>query len=397
MSLKGLNIPAFAVIILYPILLSLLTVMYCSKFSVGAYEITLLIVTYYICNISVGVGLHRLWSHGSYKTKKWVEFLLSVLSAATLQGPILAWVSDHTEHHMYTDTKKDPHSAKKFKNRLVGFMWSHMGWMLQMDSGKKLSRIAIARLGRNSVVMWQFRNYWKIAITMNTLVPFLLGYIAGGNLQYAISSFLFFGLGRALQQQATFCVNSIVHCDIGTNKYYYGSARDIWWMFFLLLGENWHNFHHAFANDYRNGHKWYHADVHKWIIGLMAKIGLATELVVTSELRIQAMSKIVIGRFNRDKNIKIKVAFIEKATRRIQLSAIEKLKTAEKLAHDLRDKLSNVSNNSTYILNYVENLKLSVSTIEENFVLELYNSYESLRKSALKLNISAENCLRSIA
>jgi stearoyl-CoA desaturase (delta-9 desaturase) len=272
-----------------------------------------------------------------------------------------------------------------------------MGWMLQMDSGKKLSRIAIARLGRNSVVMWQFRNYWKIAITMNTLVPFLLGYIAGGNLQYAISSFLFFGLGRALQQQATFCVNSIVHCDIGTNKYYYGSARDIWWMFFLLLGENWHNFHHAFANDYRNGHKWYHADVHKWIIGLMAKIGLATELVVTSELRIQAMSKIVIGRFNRDKNIKIKVAFIEEATRRIQLSAIEKLKTAEKLAHDLRDKLSNVSNNSTYILNYVENLKLSVSTIEENFILELYNSYESLRKSALKLNISAENCLRSIA
>lgn len=57
----------------------------------------------------------------------------------------------------------------------------------------------------------------------------------------------------------------------------------------MLLGENWHNFHHAFASDYRNGHKWYQFDVHKWIIALMEKVGLATDLVVTSDVRIKSM------------------------------------------------------------------------------------------------------------
>jgi stearoyl-CoA desaturase (delta-9 desaturase) len=67
------------------------------------------------------------------------------------------------------------------------------------------------------------------------------------------------------------------------------------------LGENWHNFHHAFPSDYRNGPKWYHLDVHKWIIWTFAKLGLAKDLKYTSDIRIIAHRKSILS--NSFKNI----------------------------------------------------------------------------------------------
>lgn len=289
-----INYTALFVIIIYPIILCVLATLYGYQYGIGKFEIISIIATYYIINVSIGVGLHRLWSHNTFKTKKWVEFILACITAGSLQGPILAWASDHILHHKYTDEDQDPHSALKYKNKFIGFLWSHIGWMIFPDTKhKKIDRLVLAKLGRNKIVLWQFKNYWQIAAFMNFIIPTVIGYLLGGNLRYVLGAIIFMGLGRAIQQQATFCVNSVVHTNIGSKEYYNGTATDIWWLAPLLLGENWHNFHHAFANDYRNGHKWYHLDVHKWIIALMHKIGLVNDLVVTSKIRIESMKKLI--------------------------------------------------------------------------------------------------------
>lgn len=407
-SMKKINIPALIVTVIYPLFIAFLAIYYAYSYGLHAFEILCMVITYYVCNISVGIGLHRLWAHGTYKTNKWVESILAVISAATLQGPILAWASDHIVHHMYTDQEKDPHSALKFKNKLVGFLWSHMGWMIfNAHQKKEIDRRAIVKLGRNKVVLWQFKNYWKIAIFMNTVVPLIIGWAIGGTLMYAISAFIFMGAGRALQQQATFCVNSFVHIQrFGTKKYYYGTARDIWWMFPFLLGENYHNFHHAFANDYRNGHKWYHADGHKWIIALMAKVGLAKDLVVTSDVRIKSMASEVHRKYLINR-----LDSIEEATKHIQMTALEKLKdaekvilglkknlrnislekfkVAEKIVFDLKENLRILSEKTVGILHYVKALKSGIHNLEEKIVLELIARYEKLQRFALKLDIAA--------
>ncbi len=386
----AINYPALFVIVIYPILLVIFAVIYGLEYGIGKFEIISMVATYYIVNISVGVGLHRLWSHGAFKTKKWVEFILACLTAGAAQMPILAWASEHMLHHKYTDEEKDPHSALKYKNKFIGFLWSHMGWMIFSDfKNKRIDRLAIAKLGRNKIVLWQFKNYWKLVMFMNIVVPLALGYIIGGNFKYALGAFIFMGFGRAIQQQATFCVNSVVHTDIGGKDYYYGTARDIWWLFFLLLGENWHNFHHAFANDYRNGHKWYHLDIHKWIIALMSKIGLASDLVVTSSVRIDAMKNQV--RKKTITNLKAKVDLIEKATKYIHSIASTKLKLTEesaiKLANDIHKNLDNLIIKSKVIMGVTQDLKLKSDNIEEKLILVLYNKYDELRKAAQKLEI----------
>ena len=47
---------------------------------------------------------------------------------------------------------------------------------------------------------------------------------------------------------------------------------------FLTFGEGYHNFHHTFANDYRNGIRWYHFDPTKWVIWGLNKVGLTSDL-----------------------------------------------------------------------------------------------------------------------
>lgn len=285
--LSRLNKPAFLVLIVYPVLLLGFLGLFLQFYGLSTKAILLTVVGFYGSNIAVGIGLHRLWSHNSYKAHPLVEFMLSIMAAGTLQGPIFAWASDHYRHHTFTDKDKDPHTPKKFHNPVLGFLWAHIGWMLFEKTPKVIDRVAMVKLGRNKIVMWQLKHYWTLAILMNTLVPAMFGFLMGGTLQSAIEGFLFIGLGRMIQQHFTFMVNSVCHFW-GRRPYSQGTARDVWWLALFLLGENWHNFHHAFPSDYRNGHKWYHFDAHKWIIAGLAKIGLAYDLDQTEAVRIRA-------------------------------------------------------------------------------------------------------------
>lgn len=56
------------------------------------------------------------------------------------------------------------------------------------------------------------------------------------------------------------------------------TPRDHYITALFSFGEGYHNFHHQFPMDYRNGVKWYHWDPTKWCIALWQKMGLASHL-----------------------------------------------------------------------------------------------------------------------
>lgn len=49
-------------------------------------------------------------------------------------------------------------------------------------------------------------------------------------------------------------------------------------MALLTFGEGYHNYHHEFQHDYRNGVKPWHWDPTKWTIWLLSKVGLVHDL-----------------------------------------------------------------------------------------------------------------------
>jgi len=79
--------------------------------------------------------------------------------------------------------------------------------------------------------------------------------------------------------QATFLVNSLAH-TLGSQTYStehtsYDSAITA----FLTLGEGYHNYHHEFPHDYRNGVQWYQYDPTKWTVRFLSWFGLVSRLV----------------------------------------------------------------------------------------------------------------------
>jgi stearoyl-CoA desaturase (delta-9 desaturase) len=84
---------------------------------------------------------------------------------------------------------------------------------------------------------------------------------------------------------STFLINSLCHWT-GRRPYSLQTARDSFWVAFLTYGEGYHNFHHSFQYDYRNGIRWYHWDPTKWLIKGMGWIGWAKGLRQTTEEQI---------------------------------------------------------------------------------------------------------------
>lgn len=44
-------------------------------------------------------------------------------------------------------------------------------------------------------------------------------------------------------------------------------------------GEGYHNYHHEFPHDYRNGIRWYHYDPTKWMVRFLSYFGLCSRLI----------------------------------------------------------------------------------------------------------------------
>lgn len=238
-----------------------------------------LVVFLFACGMSITAGYHRLWSHQTYQAHPAVRWILAVFGAMALQNSILIWASQHRRHHLYVDdVDKDPYSAKR------GFWFSHMGWILR-DYPSGRNDFSNARdLERDPIVMFQHRYYLPLTLATNIGLPLALGWAVGD----VWGVFLLGGLLRlVVNHHFTWFINSLAHMW-GSQPYTdENTARDNPVMALLTYGEGYHNFHHIFQNDYRNGVKWWQYDPTKWLIAALSWVGLASNLKRVPDLWIR--------------------------------------------------------------------------------------------------------------
>ncbi|MBW8191271.1 fatty acid desaturase [Neiella marina] len=223
------------------------------------------------CGMSITVGYHRLWSHKTFDAHPFVRFILAIGGAFALQNSALHWSSDHRVHHRHVDSEeKDPYAATK------GFWYSHIGWMLREYQPLRYQDYSNCRdLQKDNIVMWQHRNYWWLTWLLNLGVPLAFGWLCGD----VVGGFLLIGVLRLVaSHHFTFFINSLAHIWGKRTYTEKNSARDNGWLALLTYGEGYHNFHHLFEYDYRNGIRWYQFDPSKWFIWGMSKFGLTQNL-----------------------------------------------------------------------------------------------------------------------
>lgn len=207
---------------------------------------------FYVIYAGAGVALtfHRTLSHNSFKFHPLIRRLMILIASLANVGSALTWVAVHRAHHKYCDTPKDPHSPRhnSFWFMIFGSMFA------------KVSIRHVKDLLKDPFVLFVHNYYYLIQI------PWLMFlYVLGG--WYAV--FACHVIPGGLTWLAGSFVNWYNHLygyrrfeikNTSTNSFITG---------FLVLGEGWHNAHHAKPISATTSNAWYEIDLIYYIAKLL--------------------------------------------------------------------------------------------------------------------------------
>ncbi|WP_042282671.1 acyl-CoA desaturase [Candidatus Protochlamydia sp. R18] len=247
------------------LILSLPFYFYFTPPSLGMIGVSIILL--YLTGLSITAGYHRFYSHRSYRTNSFVEILLLFFGSMAGQGSALRWSFDHRLHHTHVDTDCDPYSIKK------GFWYAHCLWILEKP--KKIEAKVVPDLIKNRLVQFQHKYDFLCMLISNGIAFLVVGWFLD---DYMGAFFLACWTRLFLLHHFTWFINSLAHTWGDRPFCQEQSAVNNYILALLTFGEGYHNYHHTFCNDYRNGIRWFHFDPTKWLIWTLSKCGLTKEL-----------------------------------------------------------------------------------------------------------------------
>lgn len=223
-------------------------------------------------------GYHRYFSHKSYKTSRWFQFVIAFMAQTSAQKGALWWAAHHRHHHRHSDQPSDPHSMK-----LYGFWYSHVGWIIGPDY-KKTDYKTIGDYAKFPELVWLNKYHAIPAIVLAFTVTALGGWVNGGSVllmftHHGLSTlFIGFFLSTVILYHGTFSINSIMH-KFGKQRYQTGDeSKNGLILALATLGEGWHNNHHYYEVSARQGFFWWEVDITFYILTIFSWVGLVSDL-----------------------------------------------------------------------------------------------------------------------
>lgn len=236
----------------------------------------LCISLYFFRMFFITAGYHRYFSHKTFKTSRFFQFILAWFAQSSLQKGALWWASNHRVHHKHSDKPKDPHSSK-----LYGFWYAHMGWIMAPEF--KVTQYALIRdFTKYKELIWLNRHHWLPGLALMVTVYFIGNAVNGSGLfdwSAGLSTVACgFLLSTVLLYHGTFTINSLMH-RIGRRRYKTDDdSKNSFWLALITLGEGWHNNHHYFQAAARQGFFWWEVDITYYVIKFLSWFGIVWDI-----------------------------------------------------------------------------------------------------------------------
>ncbi len=340
MRLDGFNKKTGIFIITYHVLLVVAWILYFSFCTPSLAMIITTIILYFATGLSITAGYHRLYSHTTYKTNPVIEAVILFFASMSVQSSALRWSFEHRLHHAYVDTDRDPYSINK------GFWYAHILWLFKKPL--PIDQKVVADLVKNPLVAFQHKHYLKCMLATNILMFLFVGWLLG---DYLGAFVLSWWTRLFMLHHSTWFINSLAHYWGSRSFCQEQTAVDNYIISLLTFGEGYHNYHHTFANDYRNGIRWYHFDPTKWLIWALNKMGMAHNL-------------------KRVNNYHIKERLI----------ASRKLETLEKIAESSQPKKEELS---AYVSKVYESVCTNLASSRK--LVEEYTRYKKTKEASAEI------------
>ncbi|MFZ4714390.1 MAG: fatty acid desaturase [Bacteriovoracaceae bacterium] len=227
------------------ILLHILTLIGALYFGVSPISFAFFVFFYYFRTLAVAISYHRFFSHRSFKSNRFIQFVLGCWGASAGQRGPLWWASLHRHHHQFSDQKNDIHSPKH-----QTFWDSHVGWVLKPDSRKLLKVDYVQDLMKFPELLW-LEKYSVILFLFSLISLLPLTYffrMMDPDLSYG-QMFIWAGLMSFLaSSHATLTVNSVFHMAKNKEEKAGDYSLNLHWAWLFIMGENLHNNHHCQPN-----------------------------------------------------------------------------------------------------------------------------------------------------
>jgi fatty-acid desaturase len=174
----------------------------------------------------VAIAFHRTLSHRAFQFHPFVKYAITVIGSMANVGSPLTWVATHRAHHLYCDTSRDPHSPHH-----------HPAWFVLFTSMfAKVSLRTVKDLLKDPFILFLHKYYFLIQVPW----IFLLAMIGGWQAVFACHF-----IPGALTWLAGSFLNWFNHLYGYRNTEIEDSSRNHWLTALIVMGEGWHNNHHA--------------------------------------------------------------------------------------------------------------------------------------------------------
>jgi len=224
--------------------------------------------SYYLRMFGVTGGYHRYFSHRSYKTSRFFQFVLAFLAQTSAQKGVLWWAAHHRHHHKHSDTEKDLHSPKQ-----RGFWWAQCGWILS-SSTYETDWKYIQDFAKYPELRW-LNRYFLVPPTLYAVTIWLIWGWSGLFWGFFFSTMLLF--------HGTFFINSLTHV-FGKVRYRSGDeSRNSLILALITCGEGWHNNHHYYQATANQGWFWWEIDFTYYILKMLSWVGIVSDLRLPPE------------------------------------------------------------------------------------------------------------------
>jgi stearoyl-CoA desaturase (delta-9 desaturase) len=248
-------------------------------------QMVVMFVMYMLTGFGVTVGFHRLFTHRSFETPRFMRLTFAILGSMSVQGPLLWWVAMHRRHHHHSDSQGDPHSPHVNGGGVLGVVagaWhSHVGWLFKGDEPGATRYVGDLVKEKSMKTISELYPLW---VAISLIFPAILGGLLTRSWSGAFWGFAWGGVARVFfVHHITWSVNSACHLWGSQEFQSHDHSRNNAVVGLLALGEGWHNNHHAFPNSARHGLRWWQFDSSYCVIWCLSKLGLATRVRVPAE------------------------------------------------------------------------------------------------------------------